>query len=483
VARSVSSFTSGCGRNEGGTLYQNAEAEPHLAANPARAGNLIAAWQQDRWNNGAARGIGMAFSNDAGLTWSQSALPFSLCSGGSFERASDPWVTIGPTGVAYQMALTVTGAAFGAGSRNAMLVSRSTDGGASWSAPQTLIQDTAPFFNDKNSITADPTDPRFVYAAWDRLRQNSGGPAYLARSVDGGLSFLPAIPVFDPGPTSQVIGAEVVVASDGTVLYFFTRIDALPNNGNATSLNVLRSTDHGATWSEPIRIADMLAIGARDPETGAGIRDGSLLAHAAAGPRSVVATFQDARFSGGVRDGIAFVRSMDFGRTWSTPARINGEPLSAAFTPQPVVTTDDGIAVAYFDLRSNTSDPTTLPTNYWLASSKDGEVWSEASIAGPFNLQTAPVAGGLFIGDYMGLAAAQNTVHSLHVRTAGDPNNLTDVFFASPARVTSAAAEARGYRAQFSRDSEVTPELRAQASENIARRLGVKLTRRPLPMR
>ena len=486
VARSASPFQSGCGRNEAGTLYVNAEAEPHLAANPARALNLIAAWQQDRWNNGASRGIGTAFSIDGGLTWSQSALPFSVCSGGTFERASDPWLTIGPTGIAYQMALSVTGAVFGAGSVNAMLVSRSTDGGATWSAPQTLIQDTAPFFNDKNSITADPTDARFVYAAWDRLRQNAGGPAYLARSVDGGASFLQAQPVFDPGPNSQVIGAEVVVAADGTVLYFFTRIDALPNNRSGSSLNVLRSTDHGATWSEPIRIADMLAIGARDPETGAGVRDGSLLAHAAAGPRSVVAVFQDARFSGGARDGVAFVRSLDFGRTWTSPARINGEPSSTAFTAQAVITADDGVAVSYFDFRSNTPDASTLPTNYWLASSRDGETWAEASISGPFNMQTAPNAGALFIGDYMGLAAAQNTVHSLHVRTVGDTNNLTDVFFATPARsvsATAAATTSREYRSQFARDSDITPELRVLASENIARRLGAKLTRRPLPLR
>jgi hypothetical protein len=64
-----------------------------------------------------------------------------------------------------------------------------------------------------------------------------------------------------------------------------------------------------------------------------------------------------------------------------------------------------------------------------------------------------------------------------------DPGNLTDVFFTSPARVTSAMAVARGYRAQVSRGADVTTELRARASLNIALRLGAKLTRRPLPMR
>lgn len=483
VARSVTAFPGSCGRNEAGTLYLNAEAEPHLAVNPARAANLIAAWQQDRWNNGAARGIGMAVSQDGGATWAQTALPFSICAGGTFERASDPWVTIGPTGIAYQMALAVTGSVFAPGSLSAMLVSRSTDNGVTWSQPLSLIQDTAPFFNDKNSITADPTDPRFVYAAWDRLRQNAGGPAYLARSEDSGLSYAPARLVFDPGPTAQTIGAEIVVAGDGTVLYFFTLIEALPNNRNGSSLNVLRSPDHGVTWSDPIRIADMLATGTRDPETGAAVRDGSLLAHAAAGSRTVVVTFQDGRFSGGARDGIAFVRSEDSGQTWSEPARINGDPSAAAFTAQPVVMADGSVSVAYFDLRSNTPDPASLPTNYWMTTTRDGTNWTEISISGPFNLQTAPNANGLFLGDYMGFAASQNAAHSLHVRTVSDANNPTDVFFTSPGRVASASVAGRSYRSEFAREGDITEELRDRVSEDIARRLGAKLTRRPLPVR
>jgi hypothetical protein len=44
--------------------------------------------------------------------------------------------------------------------RNAMLVNRSTNGGRSWSDPITLIETDEPrFFNDKNSLTADPTNP------------------------------------------------------------------------------------------------------------------------------------------------------------------------------------------------------------------------------------------------------------------------------------------------------------------------------------
>ena len=52
-----------------------------------------------------------------------------------------------------------------------MYVNRSTDGGLTWGPPIELMRDSAVFlFNDKNSMTADPFDPNFGYAIWDRSR-------------------------------------------------------------------------------------------------------------------------------------------------------------------------------------------------------------------------------------------------------------------------------------------------------------------------
>jgi hypothetical protein len=477
-------FDATCGRNETGTLFTNAEVEPHLAINPARPANLIATWQQDRWSNGAARGVVSASSSDGGGTWVRRAPPFSRCAGGVAERASDPWVAIGPTGIAHLMALTVTGSAFAAGSQSGMMMARSTDGGLNWSPPVSLIQDTAPFFNDKNSVTADPFDPNFVYAAWDRLQQNAGGPAFLARSVDAGVTWEAARAIHDPGTTSQIIGAEVVITNEGHLLYFFTLIDAVGSQSQA-SVALVRSLDRGRTFESPVFVNRLLSVGTRDPDTQAQVRDGAILMHAAAGPGVVVVTWQDGRFSSGGRDGIAFSQSRDGGRTWSAPVQINAAPAFAAFTPQPQVSHDGTISVGYFDIRANTSDRATLPAQYWIARSTDGVMWNETRAAGPFNLTGAPNAGGVFVGDYAGIVAAGSSVLSLLALSGDDVNNRTDIFYSatSVARAASVAAvskgESSGYRAFEAPTTQVSAELSGKVSETIARTLAEKLTIHP----
>jgi hypothetical protein len=198
-----------------GTVFVNAEVEPHVAVNPRNPDNVIGAWQQDRWSGGAARGIVLAVSQDGARSWTRINLPFSRCGGGTEERATDPWVSFGADGTAYVMALAVSGVSFAAGSSSAMLVMRSTDGGRSWSAPATLIRDGAGAFNDKNTLTADPVDAGFAYAVWDRLQTGVGGPLMLARTTDGGATWEPARAIFDPGADAQTIGALVAVLPIG----------------------------------------------------------------------------------------------------------------------------------------------------------------------------------------------------------------------------------------------------------------------------
>ena len=477
-ASAATPYAADCGGGAAaGTLFTNAEVEPHVAVNPRNPDNVIGAWQQDRYSGGAARGVVLAVSHDGARSWSRLALPFSRCAGGTEERATDPWVSFGADGTAYAMALATSGQAFDAGSASAMLVSRSTDNGRTWSAPTALIRDGAAAFNDKNTLTADPLDARYAYAVWDRLIASGGGPLMFARTVDGGASWEPARAIFDPGASAQTIGAVVAVLPNGSLATLFTRIDYVSGR-NVASLWVLRSADKGATWLAPIKIADMQAVGAFVPETQLAIRDGSILAQIAVGVAGeLFVVWQDARFSGGQIDAIVLSKSVDGGLTWSAPVQISTAAAVQAFTAQVHVARDGTVGVSYFDLRGDTNDAgATTPTDYWLLRSRDGgATWSETRIAGPFDLQRAPNARGLFLGDYHGLTSIDTTFLSFFAQTTQDGDaNRTDVFALPLAPATGAASIASGRsRAAVARAQSALPEseLAERVSRNIARML------------
>ena len=101
-------------------------------------------WQQDRWSNGGARGLLTAVTHDGGAAWSTTFPHFSRCAGGTdanggnYERSSDPWVSFSPNSVAHQISPSVNMVDDPA---TAILVSRSTDGGDTWSEPFALARD------------------------------------------------------------------------------------------------------------------------------------------------------------------------------------------------------------------------------------------------------------------------------------------------------------------------------------------------------
>jgi hypothetical protein len=473
AASGLSPFAAGCG-DLNGTVFINSEVEPHLAVNPLNPDNLIGVWQQDRWSNGSSRGVLTGVSFDGGATWARVPVPFSHCAGGTalnggdYERATDPWVTFGPDGAAYQIALSTTGGSFVAGSVNTVLVARSGDGGRTWSNPVAIRQDTNPFFNDKETITADANDARFAYATWDRLQTTGNGPSYFARTTDAGATWEAARAIYNPGGASQTIGNLVRVLPDGTLVDVFARLD---NNVSSTQgqLMVIRSTDHGATWSAPILVAGLTPVGTRDPATGQAVRDGTSIPQMAVAPSGALyVVWQDARFSG-THDGIAIARSTDGGLTWSQPARVNSNPAVAAFTPQVHVRADGTIGVTYFDLRSGTAAAPLL-ADYWLARSVDGVGWTETHVSGPFDLATAPQAGGAsFLGDYMGLASSGTTFLPFYTRTTGSLTNRTDAFIArvpaGTAGIAYAADEAK--RADPPDPALVSEALRTSISRRV----------------
>lgn len=427
-----------CAGGSTGTNYRHSEVEPWLALHPGNPDVLAAGWQQDRWDNGGARANVSAVSVDGGRSWRHTLHPFSRCGGaasgtaGDFQRASDPWVDIGPDGVIHAMALAFSGNSLQAGSSSAMLATRSLDNGMRWEPIKTLAHDGDAFFHDKNALTADRTDGRYIYAVWDRLSADGFGPTLLARSSDRGARWEPAREIYRPSVAdgiSQTIGNRVVVLNDGRLVNVFTQIDTV-NKRSSNWVGVIRSADKGRTWSEPVRIAEHRTVGVRDPQTGQVIRSGGIIPTiAVGGDNSLWVAWQDARFqTGGTQDGIVLSRSVDGGLSWSPPVAVNRRLDAPAFTPTLAARADGRVALLHFDLREDSADPSTLLTNAWLLSSHDGVNWQESRVWGPFDLTPAPNARGLFLGDYMGLVSRGTQWLSLLALSQQDLNNRTDIF-------------------------------------------------------
>ncbi len=428
-----------------GTNFVNAEVEPYVAVNPANPMNIIGVWQQDRWSNGGAHGLVAGFSSDGGKTWGETPLPFSACASGlGYERASDPWISIGPDGTAYTVSISFNQS----NNSNAVAAAISRDGGKTWHNLSVIIADNEPtfqFFNDKEAVTADPVLAGIAYVVWDRLESPNAnpdaelhtaafrGPALFSKTMNGGLTWSSPKVIVDTPSRQQTIGNQIVVDPRTGTLYDFFDLISPPFNVTAFKVAFVKSTDGGDTWTKPHIIADLRTVFVKDPNTGQEIRTGDIIPEPAIDPANgqLYVVWQDSRFNGGQFDEIALSTSTDGGATWSAPIRVNTPTGRPAFTPSVRVNASGVVGVTYYDFRSLTTETTTLPTDYWFTTSTDhGKSFdNEMHLAGPFDMLTAPFARGFFVGDYEGLATNGTKFAPFFVQAnSGNTSNRTDVF-------------------------------------------------------
>jgi hypothetical protein len=478
VVSGPSPFAKCTNAGEPGTVFVNGEVEPSVAVNPRTVGtasvNVIGTWQQDRWNNGGAHGLVAGASFDGGGTWTETPLPFSACApnaivdpftGAPYYRASDPWVSIGPDGRAYAVGLLATNTTLANAGVNdtGVAAATSTDGGRSWQNPRLIKADqgTSPvfevtqFFNDKESVTADPLHAGVAYVVWDRLQGPSQspdaalhshafrGPVWFSKTIDGGTTWSTPGPIFDPGQNSQTIGNIVVVnPNNGTLYDFFADFQTTGSPNfipRGISIGLVSSTDGGATWSGPTTVSSEQVANDVDPNTGAQLRTSEELPFVAIDPHTgqLYVVWEDARFTGSVNQ-IVFSTSTNGGKTWSRPVAISKSPTNRpAFTPSIAVRSDGTVGVTYYDVRTLANGVTNvLPTDVWLTTSPagGGNFGSETHVAGSFDMFAAPDAGGFFVGDYEGLAVNGASFLPFFVQTncaqatKGCAKNPTDVY-------------------------------------------------------
>lgn len=436
------------------------EVEPFLAVDPKSVHtshvNLIAAWQQDRLSQDYALGLGAASSTNGGRTWSRTLLPFSACvdSGSPFDHVTDPWVSVGKDGIVYAAGVAEgkrNGQAFAQG----VVVSTSPDGGKTWTAPRVVGGLRSA---DKDSITADPYRPRTAYAIWNGSggagTEGTGYIEWMSRTTDGGETWSSPSPVVNGSDGSQSQGNEIVVAPGGTLYSVFgwwtphlaplTRCSHLHGHRTCKTyrydpqdpiydmyIAFSVSHNHGATWSLPNPIASNRSAGSPDgswieprnardwPSTAMGSRPGTFYV-----------AWQDARFNGNAYDGIVLAVTHDDGKHWSKPIPVTRPGSARAFNPAIAVNSKGVIGVTYYTVSRWSAKDATWPASYWFVSSRDGIHFSKPlRLAGPFNIKAVPQG---FVGDYEGLVAAGKTFHALFsMGNHNDPSNPSDVFTTS----------------------------------------------------
>lgn len=383
--------------------------EPSIAVNPNNPNQVVAAFQP----------AGIAYSTDGAQTFALAELPpiEGWRGGGDVSVAFDNKGNVYLSTLHFEKLGSASYWGHGAG-RNGIYVRRSHDGGKTWdkdAVPIKAFQKEEPNMpmEDMPRVFADsqPKSPYAgnVYVGWIEW-QLDRSVILFSRSVDGGKSFEPpqtisthaGLPRDDNG---GLVGFVGVIGSDGTIY-------ASWNDG--TTIAFTESRDGGKTFIPSRSVVDVAppyfggaggipgvsrAMGF--PQIGVGKRQGK---H----PEPLYLAWSD--FRNGDVD-VFCVSSIDGGRRWSTPVRVNNDPIHNGidqFFQWMAVDPESGdVYVQFYDRRE---DPADRKTGFTLARSTD-EGKSFTNYAWEENPFESPLPA--FLGDYTWLAAYGRKVYGI----------------------------------------------------------------------
>jgi hypothetical protein len=373
--------------------------EPAIAIDPNNSQQVVAVFQDN---------VHASYSQDAGHTWhpAEGVAPPNYRVSGDVSTAFD---TQGHAFVCY-MAFDNLGTfnywAHNA-SRSGLFVRRSLDGGKTWEAEHIPIIEHATEpgmpWEDKPYLVSDTTKSRYsgnLYVGWTRWTL-ADSEILLSRSTDDGKTWSkpieidahPGLPRDDNGAAEGFSGA---VAPDGTLYVVWSQ-----DNDIVFTI----SRDGGKTFSRARPIVHtapiMFAVQTLERANG--------FAQIAIDPRSrrLYLTWSDYR--NGDLD-VFCSTSTDGGKKWSAPVRVNSDPVhdgADQFFQWLAVDPTDGTAnIIFYDRRQ---DPENRTQTVVLARSTDGgrSFQNYAWTTEPFE------AGGVFFGDYTGLAASGGRVYGV----------------------------------------------------------------------
>lgn len=294
----------------GQNILGDAANEPSIAMDPNNPDRMVIGWRQFDFVGSDFRQAGRAYSDDGGVTWT---FPGVLERG---EFASDPVVDSDSDGNFYYYSLQPN--------RGTLpwncFIYKSTDGGETFgTGVQAYGGDKAWMVVDKSGGIGDGN----IYVQWSpNQNANCCGPNLFTRSLDGGATFMPPIPV----PLEPFAGT-MSIAADGT-LYIVGGADASGRVPIARSIN---ARIPGATPS--FNLATTAFIGGQTAF--GGVNPAGLLGQMwvavdnsdgpTAGAVYVCGSVRPVDASGDPLD-IMFISSSNAGADWSTPVRVNDDP-------------------------------------------------------------------------------------------------------------------------------------------------------------
>jgi hypothetical protein len=213
---------------------------------------VVAVFQVGRVAEGGAVAIGFSTSRDAGATWKAGLLPGVTDSSprpGVADRASDPVVAYD---AAHGTWLAVTLGISQSGYH--LYVNRSANG-LTWGVPVDAVS-SRPGDLDKEWITCDNGQASpFRGRCYLSYLHVASGQIRTTVSSDGGLTW--SVPVAtSPLPPEEFDynGAQPLVLPDGTLVVVYTSFGD-PRLDARSEITATRSTDGGASFSAPVRVA------------------------------------------------------------------------------------------------------------------------------------------------------------------------------------------------------------------------------------
>ncbi|MCF8306604.1 MAG: PKD domain-containing protein [Ignavibacteriales bacterium] len=408
----------------------NGQSENSIFVNPFQKNMVLNSNNSTNYPVSTLYGTSYFLTDSYGNTWGGSP------NGAGGSNSGDPAAAISLTGRYY---IGFINNNYGQG------VSYSTNSGLSWT-PVVVANAPSGFSNllDKNHLWIDnsPTSPYqgYLYDAWTPFGGGNDSEIEISRSTNNGVSWGTALNIssaVNAGSHNQ--GVNVQTGPNGEVYAIWAIYDSWPQDEKA--IGFAKSTNGGTSFQPATRIINNIR-GIRNTETSKNMRVNSFPSMAVdisggANSGSIYVVWANIGFPGinsGSTSDIYMIRSTNQGSTWSTPIKVNTDPIgSEHYFPWITCDPETGIlSVIFYDDRNVSSSQVEV----WVANSYDGgATWEDMKIS-DIAFTPAPISGlaSGYFGDYLGISARGGYVYPVWT----DNRNSRPMAYVSPYQVSSA---------------------------------------------